>query len=290
MKDIEGQGEAIAKLKKFVIDFRRGKKAALLAGPPGGGKTCLALCLAKDLGFEIFELNASDFRNKDVLNERLKQASEQKSFFAKSKILLVDEIDGLSGDKDRGGVQTLTQLIEETRFPIVLTANDIWQQKLNALRGKCEVIQLKDLHYENVTNILEKISERENIIAERDVLKNIAIKARGDARAAINDLQVLATEKTINKKDTESLSERNKEETIFNVLRIIFKTGKINTTLINIFDSLNMELNDVFLWIDENLPIEYKGEDLVRAYNALSLADIFRKKNNKAAILEISCL
>lgn len=278
MKEIEGQEEAVAKLKRFILNFKSGKKAALISGPAGVGKTCLALCLAKDLGFEIFELNASDFRNKEALNSRLKQSSEQKSFFGKSKILLVDEVDGLSGNKDRGGVQALVQLIEETRFPIIITGNDIWQQKLSSLRNKCEIIQVKELHYENIAKILGIISKKENIATDKEILKNIAIKSKGDARAAINDLQILGSEKKISNEDIMQLGERDKEENIFEVLRLIFKTGKVNDRILGIFENLNMELNDILLWIDENLSLEYKDEELARAYRAISNADIFKRR------------
>lgn len=277
MKEIEGQEEAIARLKSFILNFGRGKKAVMIGGPAGCGKTSLALCLAKDLGFEIFELNASDFRNKDVLNSRLKQASEQKSFFAKSKILLVDEVDGLSGNKDRGGIQTLITLIEGTRFPIIITGNDIWQQKLNALRNKCELIPLKELHYEKITNILEKINKKEKINTTFQTLRNIAINSKGDARAAINDLQIVSAGE-LGSKETDSIGERDKEETIFEVLRLIFKTGKVNESILGIFNNVNMELDTILLWLDENLALEYKDEELARAYEMISQSDRFKRR------------
>ena len=70
--------------------------------PPGTGKTTLAHVLAYDMEYELYELNASDMRNKSSLNERLKPVLEQKSLFESGKVILIDEVDGISGE-DRGG-------------------------------------------------------------------------------------------------------------------------------------------------------------------------------------------
>jgi hypothetical protein len=43
----------------------------------------------------------------------------------------------------------LLGLIEKSSFPIIITANDIWQQKFNLLRQKSEVIGLKEIRLQN---------------------------------------------------------------------------------------------------------------------------------------------
>ena len=78
------------------------KKGVILHGAPGTGKTSLAYAIAFELDAEILELNASDLRNKQKVAEIIGPASRQKSLFKKNKILLIDEVDGISA-RDRGG-------------------------------------------------------------------------------------------------------------------------------------------------------------------------------------------
>ena len=106
-----------------------------LHGPAGVGKTTLALTLAKENDYEIFELNASDLRNRKNLEAVLKPSTLQQSLFSKGKIILVDEVDGVT-KTDYGGLPELIALIEKTKFPIIISANDAWQKKFSLLRRK----------------------------------------------------------------------------------------------------------------------------------------------------------
>ena len=120
--EIIGQDTAIKNLKNFVVNFKRQKKnAALLYVPSGVGKTISVHALANELNLEILEVNASDVRNAEQINSLVGSAVGQMSLFSKGKIILVDEIDGLSGMKDRGGLLAITKLIEKSSFPMILT-------------------------------------------------------------------------------------------------------------------------------------------------------------------------
>ena len=140
-KDIVGQDKPLKELSLFITDFKaQKKKASLVYGPPGVGKTCCAYTLAKELDLEIIEVNASEFRNKEQINLKIGGAVNQQSLFSKGKLILVDEIDGLSGQKDRGGIQSITKLIEKSSFPMILTATNPWGNKFNTLRRKCNLL------------------------------------------------------------------------------------------------------------------------------------------------------
>ncbi len=270
--DIKGQAEAVKKLKEFIDNFSlKTKKAAILHGPPGTGKTTLAHVAAKETNSEIFELNASDLRNKKNLQEILKPAIEQKSLTKKKKIILVDEVDGISA-VDRGGLPELLFLIQSSSYPIIITANNIWDRNLSPLRQKCELVKLKEIDYKTMKDAMICILRKENLFLSPEILTTIAIKAKGDLRAAINDLQTLSRLKDHSRID---LDERNKEIDIFNALRKVFK-GKPDKELLEIFDSVNMPLDEIILWVEENIPAEYHGEALARAIDALSRADIFK--------------
>jgi len=267
--EIKGQDLVIEKIKSFISKPK--KKAILLYGPPGTGKTTLAYATANELNSEIFELNASDLRNKERLDSVLKPAIQQKSLTKSNKIILVDEVDGISG-VDRGGLSELLDLIEESSYPLILTGNNIWDKKFSSLRTKCELVQLKEVEYRIIKDLLITILRNENKFIDNEILTIISVKAKGDIRAAINDLQSIVNTKNIT---PEMLDERNKEIDIFQVLRLIFKSAP-KEEFLSLFDSTNMSLDNILLWIEENIPSEYQGEELAKAYEYLSKADIFR--------------
>ncbi|MEM4330810.1 MAG: replication factor C large subunit [Candidatus Pacearchaeota archaeon] len=269
---IKGQEAAIAKIKLFLNNFPK-KRALILQGEPGTGKTTLAYVIANELNAEILELNASDFRDKERIRSILGPASQQMSLFKKNKVLLIDEIDGIT-NLEKGGIAEILSLIEKTSFPVIITANDIWDKKFILLREKAEIVQLKTLDYKTILKILEEVCQKENLTLKTDALISIAIKSKGDIRAALNDLQSLS--KLEGEVLAEEIAERNKEETIFVALQKIFKIAKIEKDLLNVFENVNMQIDEIFLWIEENIPLEYQGEELYKAFDALSRADVFR--------------
>lgn len=271
LEEIKGQDSAVISIKEFLKNFGKKKNALLLYGPSGTGKTSLAYVFANETNSEIFELNASDLRNKEKLKEVLRPAVEQKSLVKQKKIILVDEIDGIS-EFDYGGLPELLSIIESTPYPMIITANDIWNKKFSQLRKKCEILQLKEINYNVIKDAISEIAKKEQLLIDDYFITDLAIKARGDLRAAINDLQTLSKLKDY---FSVILDERNKETDIFNSLRKIFKEKPTNEML-TLFDSVNMPIDDIILWLEENIPAEYSGEELARAYEMLSKTDLFK--------------
>ena len=266
--EIIGQDKAILEIKSFLQEFPR-KKALLLYGPAGTGKTTLATVAALENSCEIFELNSSDLRNRIKLEEVLKPASAQTSLFKKGKILLVDEVDGVTGT-DIGGIPELVRIINQSSHPLIITGNDIWQSKLAPVRPLCRLVEMKSLDIDTIAEYLKKIGEKEGVQENTHFLKQLAIKSQGDIRAALNDLQAYS----IDKDSPVDMGKRNKEESIFNILKLLFHERQ---NFLELFDTTEMSLDEILLWIEENIPREYRdSESLAKAYQALSKADIFR--------------
>ena len=277
LKDIKGQDKALKSLNDFIKNKK--KSCAVLYGPTGSGKTSSVYALANDLDLEILEVNASDFRNAEGMQSTIGIASKQMSLFSKGKIILVDEIDGLSGTQDRGGIPELIRIIDESPFPIICTALDIFDNKFSALRKKSSMIEFEAITPDVVYEVLKEICTKEKIQYEEEDLRQLSRQSGGDVRAAITDLQIIsAGEKKVSKEDVMELSQRNKQESVPQALVKIFKSNDLKIAL-SAFDNIDEDLDQIKLWIDENLPNEYKKpEDLARAYHFISKADVFNRR------------
>ncbi|GIU68285.1 MAG: replication protein C [Candidatus Pacearchaeota archaeon] len=275
ISEIRGQNQAIDKIKVFLKNFPN-KRAAILYGPPGTGKTSIVYALANELNSEILELNASDLRSEERLISVLKPAIEQKSLTKESKIILIDEVDGISKE-DENCISQIIKICGSSFYPIFLTANDIWDRKFVEIRNVADIVPFKEIDYKTAKEFLVDILKKEKKFLDNDIITNIVIKSKGDLRAAINDLQVAAI---LEEPSKFLIHERNKEIDIFSALRIILK-GKPQLEFLRLFDSVDKNLDEIFLWIEENIPLEYKDKELLRAYEILSRVDIFRRRINR---------
>lgn len=267
LDELIGQEKAVTEARIFLKEFPK-KKAMLLYGPAGTGKTSLAIALAMENNLELLELNSSDLRNRAKLELSIKPASEQQSLFKKGKIILMDEVDGVTGT-DIGGIPELERVIQMTRYPIIMTCNDAWQSKLSPIRARSKLIEMKALNVITIYDVLKKVNEREDLRKDASFLQKIAIKSQGDIRAALNDMQSYMTGETL----IDMTEKRDVEDNIFNILRRVFKERE---PFLDLFDSTEMSIDEILLWLEENIPKEYKGPALVKAYAALSNADLFR--------------
>jgi len=276
------QETSIAQLKLFIQEYKKQKKkAALLHGASGTCKTSSVYAISKELGLEVIEVNSSDVRNGEEITEKLGNALKQHSLFYKGKVILMDELDGVSGTKDRGGIPALVKLLQDSKFPIVLTSNDPWDKKFSIIRSKSVMIQFQNLNYTSVKKVLKNICEKEKIEHIEDDLNVLAARCGGDLRAAINDLQSSLKNNKIIRENIESIEPRDKVESMISALTKIFKSKDVEIT-INAFNNVNEDFDKVTLWLDENLPKEYKDkEDLFNAYNMMSLADVYKGRIKK---------
>lgn len=276
LSEYRGASSEKKDLKKHVENWEQGDKAVLLHGQAGTGKTSLVQALANDLGYELVETNASDVRTKSKLKSELKEATRQASFMGGKKLILIDEVDGMSGNSDRGGVKEIGTIVDETRFPIVMTANDAYDNSIRSLRNKAKTIELGSVHTNSIAAFLRDILEEEGIEYEDGVPKRIARQAGGQMRSAINDLEAIARGKErITKEDMEVIGQRDNRQEIFDSLKIIFKTKNLSNAN-QATENLDEDADTMVQWIRENIPREYKKPgDLSRAYDWVSKADVF---------------
>ncbi|MGC8993318.1 MAG: replication factor C large subunit [Candidatus Aenigmatarchaeota archaeon] len=279
LKDFVNQKEALAKFLEWYKNWKPGGKAALLYGKPGTGKTCLVEAFANDKNLELIQMNASDYRSKKQIEEVFGHASSVSSFFKRGRIFLIDEVDGLAGKEDSGGVGAIIEIIKKSKHPVVLTANDPYDPKLKYLREYCELIPFKTIPVWDIEKKLKEICEKEGIECEKEVLNQLAKRSEGDLRAAINDLETISRgKKKISVKDLEVLGYREREKDMFEALKILFKTSSLTAARLSIA-SVDLDPDTIFWWIEENITNEYeKNEEIAKAYDALAKADLFRAR------------
>lgn len=257
-------------LNEFRASVKKGG-GIILHGTTGSGKTSAVYALANELDYEVLELGASDARDKATLLSTIGAASRQMSLFNKGKFILIDDVDSLSS-RDRGAVTAISSLLKESSWPVIMTAEDVMHDKIKELRKKCRLIGLGKPHHDDVFSILKKICDEEGISYDEAALRSLARQSGGDIRAAMTDLQVLALGGDV---DPNLLYPRQQKEHVKNALLLVFKSMKAENVL-GAFDSTDIDFDKRLLWLDENLPSEYSGESLSRAYDCMSRSDVFQ--------------
>ena len=274
--DVIGQTQQVSLLKKYVENHKNGGKIIFLYGGRGNGKTSSVYALANELNLELVELNASDTRNAAAIKSIIGGAIGQMSLFGTEKLILIDEVEGISGTKDRGAAQSLIKTVKNSKYPVVVIGADAYDNKVKALRKESELIEFKSLDVDSIELILKNILDLEKIDYDAKAIRHLARISDGDARAAINDLQtIVAGKKKLEISDVEVIGDRHSTKTIEDALLRVFKTTDSEIAL-RAFDEVSEDLDKIFLWVEENLPKEYlEPEALSRAFDNLSLANVF---------------
>ncbi|RLI09520.1 replication factor C large subunit, partial [Candidatus Bathyarchaeota archaeon] len=281
LSEVVGNEKAKSKLLEWARAWREGrvpeKKAAFLYGPPGTGKTVAVEALARDLGFELIETNASDFRTEAQIRRVVGSASLSSSLTGRPRMLLFDELDGILGTADAGGLKAIMSMIREARCPVVLIANNPWDPRFRPLRELCLMVEFKRVGKRDMIKHLQRICEGEGIRADKKALAFLADRADGDVRSAVVDLQAVAQgKKVLTYEDVLWLGSRDRKKEIFRVLGNIFHAETCSRALSAVREA-DVDLDMLFEWVYENIPRAYRDpRDVAKAMDALSTADVFR--------------
>jgi replication factor C large subunit len=282
ISDVIGNEEAKAAFIDWFKNKRRTKKAVLLYGPPGVGKTTLVNAAANEFGFRVIEMNASDTRTEKAITKLAGRAVafvglDTFSSESKGNILFMDEVDGIAGNQDRGGVSAIVKTVEQSKIPVIMAANDPDLQKLRPLKKVSTLIRFHQARIPLIIALLKEICQKEHVKAEFEALERIAENSSGDVRSAINDLQSLAeTTKTLTLQDTVVLSARNKDINMDETLRRYFSTESLLEAA-KLLSHSSVDFDDLIMSVSDNLPRRYTDPaDLAEAYDYVSQADMYR--------------
>lgn len=276
---VVGHNKAVEELKAWAQSWMHGipeNRAIVLYGKAGIGKTTTAHALAREMGWEVIELNASDQRTADIIEKVAGSASRMGTLEGTGikRLIIMDEADNIHGTADRGGERAIAELIKKTRQPIILIANELYDMSAG-LRAACKPLQFNSVMSRSMIPAMKRIVEAEGIKCGLGVLEKIAENANGDLRSAINDIQAIAQGKTSIQIEDIITGERDSKENIFKFLVKIFKSTNIHEAH-NAAFNLDENPDDLIQWMDENLPLEYTAPgDLAKGYFYLGRASVF---------------
>ena len=190
ISDMVGNEEPRAAIMEWFAKWKKGTKPLLLVGPPGIGKTTMAYLVAKQFGYDMIGLNASDVRSKSRINEILTPVLGNVSVLG-IPMIFVDEVDGIHGRGDYGGAAALVDILKEPTVPIVIAANDDSLEKMKNIKKVVTTISFKRIPPRLLRVYLENILKKESVKLSPGSLIKVIDKSRGDIRSMINLTQSL---------------------------------------------------------------------------------------------------
>lgn len=227
--------------KKFSKNENVNARAAIISGPPGIGKTSSVRVLTRSKGYRTFELNASDKRNKDTINNSVgflmnntTLSSTDNSTMTKN-IIIMDEVDGMAGNEDKGGIKALIDIVKKAKVPIIFICNDIYSPKLKSLLNYCYDIRFNRPDKRQIVLRLIEICKNEGIFVDNQTLTYLVESFGNDIRQTINYLDLCSrTKRNVNdiKKNCEEVK-KDKSVTVssFDICKILLnkaESSKLN--------------------------------------------------------------
>jgi replication factor C large subunit len=292
LDDVVGNKKAVQSLLTWARAWESGKvpkkRAVILSGKPGCGKTTAAHALGADMGWGVIELNASDTRNAAAIRRvatagALNQTFTDEGQFLRSdsggrKLIILDEADHIHGNADRGGIRTILETIRSTHQPIVLIVNDLYQltRHSSSFKTLTQTIRFQGVGSRSIRPVLRRIAAAEKVEVDERALDMIAERTSGDLRSAINDLQALSTGRTyIGEDDVDDVGKRDSRVTMYDAVRTILKADNVRAAR-KAAQEVDEDPEFMLLWLSENVPLEYKElPDLARGMEAVARADLF---------------
>jgi replication factor C large subunit len=219
------------------------------------------------------ELNASDVRTQKAIEEALAPAStstlESFSSNGRGNLILLDEVDGIFGREDRGGLPAILSAVKTSPIPVVLTANDIQDDRFDDLRKACLVIELHQLRPRYLVLLINHILGQEGVKVASETVASIIRRSSGDIRSAINDAQAAAAGTFDDRAArTRILDEHETLKQLF-ALQFADARRSLNDTEIPLYK------DDLLLLLHDLIPYIYtSSHKIASAYEALSRADV----------------
>jgi putative ATPase len=202
LEEVVGQSHIIGKDKLLYRAIKADKISSIIFyGPPGTGKTTLAKVIANTTSSIFTQINATASGKKDM-EAVVEEAKRSLAGYGKRTILFIDEIHRFN----KGQQDYLLPFVEDGTLVLIgATTENPYFEVNSALLSRSIIFELKSLDKEDIKILLKRaVYDREkglgvyNAVLEEDALEFLADISNGDARAALNavEIGVLTTERS----------------------------------------------------------------------------------------------
>jgi replication factor C subunit 1 len=192
-------------LRRYEAGDETIKRCVLLSGPSGIGKTSSVICILEELGYWVYEFNASDVRTKSQIEESLFNLIHVKHIkTTKPLAIVMDEIDGMSGGV-KGGLSEIMHYINPDRGkgnrkaeekekrvklpPFICICNNAGERKLMDFNKDCLCITFKKPTDLDVRELMDRVCDLEGIKLDASAKDIVIDYSDGDFRRLLNYLQ-----------------------------------------------------------------------------------------------------
>ncbi len=184
-----GNEDARLVVLKWLSRWIDGSRPLLLVGPSGVGKTTLVNVLAHKFDYDLIEMNASDTRNREDLETLIMPMFNNTSVSGRTMLLFLDEVDGISGREDSGGIESIVKMMKEPTIPVIMAANTQDNTKIKQLAKVCKVVKFNPVPPRELAMFLDYVLKNQDKKLDTEEKNLIVNRSRGDIRSLLNSAQ-----------------------------------------------------------------------------------------------------